>query len=132
MVEPGLWRYDVNTGVEDIVIDGSEEGSLFHFVGWPMESSKGNLNFFYSSSIGIPQGDVPLLMVRSAFDAPIDIEQIRPDSLQVQEVLWAPDGSLALIIQMQQNASGPVVLAKTDSSPLTVLINNAENLQWGP
>lgn len=132
LIEPGLWRYDVRSGAESVLIEGSEGDSVFNFVGWPLQGPVGELYYFYTSMAGFPDGDIPLLMIRSAADGNSDRVQLRSDSLVVREALWAPDGSLALIVQALQSSSGPLVLAKTDGSPLLILANDAQDLRWGP
>lgn len=132
LIEPGLWRYDAATGVEAIIIEGSESDSVFNFAGWPLQIENGDLYYFYTSTAGFPDGDISLLMVRSGPDGESGRQQLRTDSLMVREALWADDGSLALIVQSQQGISGPLVLAKIDGSPLLILANEAEQLRWGP
>ncbi len=132
LIEPGLWRYDANTGAEIVLIEGSESDSVFNFVGWPLQLDNGDLFYFYSSTAGIPEGDIPLLMMRSVADGTSDRQQVRSDSLIIREALWADDGSLALIVQSQQGSSGSLILAKIDGSPLLILANDAQQLRWGP
>jgi hypothetical protein len=132
LIEPGLWRYDANTGNESVVINGSDADSVFHFVGWPLQLESGELSYFYTSVVGFPDGDSPLLMLKSDADGQSNRRQLRADSFIVREALWAMDASLALIVQSQQGPSGPLVLAKADGSPLLILANNAQQLRWGP
>ena len=79
-----------------------------------------------------PEGDIPLLMVQSESDGQTNRQQLRSDILIIREALWARDASLALIVQSQQGPSGPLVLAKTDGSPLLILANDAQQMRWGP
>jgi len=132
LIEPGLWRYDAATGAESIIIEGSDADSVFSFAGWPLQVSNGDIYYFYTSTAGFPDGDIPLLMVSSGPDGESERQQLRADSLIVREALWADDGSLALVVQSQQGTSGPLVLAKIDGSPLLILANEAEQLRWGP
>jgi hypothetical protein len=132
LVSPGLWRYDANTGAEGILVAGSEEAGAFEFVGWPLQLPNGELLYFYASTAEVPEGDVPLLMLRSDPDAASGRHQLRPESFSILEALWAEDGSLAIIRQASGGAGAQVVLARSDGSPLKVLLNEAWELRWGP
>ena len=132
LVSPGLWRYDANTGAEGILVAGSEEAGAFEFVGWPLQLPNGELLYFYASTAEVPEGNVPLLMLRSDPDAASSRHQLRPESFSILEALWAEDGSLAIIRQASGGAGAQVVLARIDGSPLQVLLNEAWELRWGP
>jgi hypothetical protein len=132
LIEPGLWRYDASTGSESVVINGSDAESVFNFVGWPLQVEGGKLYYFYTSVVGFPEGDSPLLMLQSDADGLSNRTQLRSDSFIIREALWAEDASLALIVQSQQGPRGPLVLAKADGSPLLILANDAQQLRWGP
>jgi Tol biopolymer transport system component len=134
LIEPGLWRYNALTGEETEMIGRGDDG-LFEFVGWPLELADGNLQYFYSSSTEIPSSDLPLFMTRSEADGSSNRIQLRSDSFSnIGEVLWADDGSLALIVQLNPSGttSGSVVLAVSDDSQLEILLPDARDLKWGP
>ena len=133
LIEPGLWRYEAATG-KRTELAGSENGGLFQFVGWPFQLANGSLRYFYSSSTEIPAGDLPLFMMRSDSDGQTNRVQLRPDSFSnIGDVLWADDGSLALIVQLNSSGdpNGSVVLAFSDERQLQILIPSAHALQWG-
>lgn len=133
LIEPGLWRFDATNGKGSELLGVTEEG-MFQFAGWPLQLSDGGLRFFYTSSTEIPSGDLPLFMMRSDADGVNNRKELRPDSFSnIGEVLWAEDGSLALIVQLSPSgvASGPVVLAFSDDRQLQVLLPSAQNLKWG-
>lgn len=132
LVSPGLWRYDANTGAEGVLVAGSEGDGTFEFVGWALQLSNGELVYFYASTAEVPEGDVPLLMVRSALDGRSNRVQLRSESFSIREALWAEDGSLALIRLSSSSAGSQVVLAQGDGSPLQVLLSEARGLAWGP
>ena len=133
LIEPGLWRYNAKSGEENELLGFTSEG-MFQFAGWPLELADGSLRYFYTSSTEIPAGDLPLFMVRSDADGQANRMQLRPDSFSnIGEVLWADDGSLALIVQLNSSAdpNGSVVLAFSDERQLQILIPKAHALQWG-
>lgn len=134
LIEPGLWRYDAATGEPTELLGVNDEG-LFQFVGWPLQLADGSLRYFYTSSTEIPVSDLPLFMMRSDADGVSNRIELRPDSFSnIGEVLWAEDGSLALVVQMNPSggASGSAVLASSDGRQLQVLLNDAQLLRWGP
>jgi hypothetical protein len=74
-------------------------------------------------------------MMRSDADGVTGRVQMRPDSFSnIGEVLWAEDGSLALIVQLTTagDANGSVLLAFSDERQLQILIPSAHSLHWGP
>ncbi len=130
LVDSGLWRYDAQTGEETALIGSGSE--LFEFAGWPLQLANGDLQYFYTSSPNIPDGDAKLYMVHSAADGVNDRTQLRADAFVIREALWAQDGSLALIVQATGGSqSGPVVLARSDGTQLQVLLDEGRDLRWG-
>lgn len=132
LVEAGLWRYAAESGAENLLVAGSEEDGTFHLFGWPQQIYGGELFYFYSSTIGIPQGAMALFMMRSSLDGVGGQVQLRTEGFVLREALWAWDGSLAIVTETIQGAAGPLVLARTDGSPLKVLASEGSQLRWGP
>jgi Tol biopolymer transport system component len=134
LIEPGLWRFDPDSGSQTELI-ATEINGLFQFAGWPLQLTDGSLRYFYTSSTEIPSGDLPLFMMRSDSDGVNNRVQTRSDSFSnIGEILWAEDGSLALIVQLNPSgdASGAVVLAQSDGLQLQILMTDAKDLKWGP
>jgi len=74
-------------------------------------------------------------MMSSDLDGETNRVQLRPDSFSnIGEVLWAEDGSLALIVQLKPSGgtSGSVILAYSDGRQLQNLLIEAQQLRWGP
>jgi Tol biopolymer transport system component len=133
LIEPGAWRYEAQTGVSTRLLDAREEG-LFHFAGWPLYLPDGSLTYFYASSADAPEGDVPLYMVTGGLEGD-QRTQLRPDAFsKLVEVLWAEDGSLALVVQVRPDGgpAGSVLLAASDGRQLELLLDEARMLRWGP
>ena len=134
IIEPGLWRYDAETGKRKTLAGFGDDG-LFQFVGWPLQLTNDSLRYFYTSSTEIPAQDLPLFMMSSDLDGETNRVQLRPDSFSnIGEVLWAEDGSLALIVQLKPSGgtSGSVILAYSDGRQLQNLLIEAQQLRWGP
>jgi hypothetical protein len=136
LVEPGLWRYDTRTGVQSTLIESASD-ELYQFVGWPLQLANGDLQYFYASAAELPEdgSDLPLYMVRSAADGESSRSQLRSDAFSIIEALWAEDGSLALLVHASSSvsgASGPVALVFSDGSQIQGLLDEAQQLRWGP
>jgi dipeptidyl aminopeptidase/acylaminoacyl peptidase len=134
LFESGLWRYDANTGGESALIDGYSD-SVYNFVGWPIQLADGNLRYFYTSSTELPQGDQAFFMVSSKGDAVSVRRQLRPESFNVTDALWAEDGSFVLLVQPGQAGSGnsgAVVLVYSDGRNVLGLLDQAREPRWGP
>ena len=134
LIEPGLWRYHADTGKPTELVGTGDDG-LFQFVGWPFQLPDGSLRYFYTSSTEIPAGDLPLFMMRSDGDGVSNRVELRLDSFSnIGEALWAEDGSLALIVQLNPSdgTNGSVVLAFSDGRQLQILVAGAHELKWGP
>jgi hypothetical protein len=103
-----------------------------HFVGWPAQLPSGDLVYFHGERF-LPDVGVPLVMVQSHPDGSNRV-QLRPEVFYPSEALWAQARSLALIRRAYDEDGSQVVLARTDGSPLEVLLR-AEmiwSLAWGP
>ncbi len=133
LVVPGAWRYDAATGARNPLLHSGD--GLFHFAGWPLLTADGSLFYFYASSAEVPDGDVPLYMVRSGLDGLSERTQLRPDAFSnIGEMLWAEDGSLALVVQVGADggSAGSVLLAASDGQQLVLLLDEGHMLRWGP
>ncbi|MEX1247040.1 MAG: hypothetical protein WEA61_01040 [Anaerolineales bacterium] len=134
LIEAGLWRYDALAGVETRLLEAERDG-LFQFAGWPLQLADGELQYFYASTAEIPEGDVPLYMVRSSGDGVSGRTQLRSDAFSnIAEALWAEDGALALVVQARLDGGlgGSVVLAFSDGRQLQLLLDSAFQIRWGP
>jgi Tol biopolymer transport system component len=131
---PGLWSYDAETGEKTVLVGGPAEDRSNGFVGWPQQLTSGELVYFHANLDQFsPDVGIPLVMVSSPPDGS-KLDQVRPEKFHVIEALWAPDGSLALVLQPGDGDDRQVLLARTDGSPLQVLIEEEglRHLAWGP
>ena len=132
LVDSGLWQYQLKDGAEvSLILSGGSDASL-NFVGWPFQFENGDLQFFYSRSTGLPEGDVPLFMVKAELNTLDHPKSLREDAFLLQEALWAIDGSLAIVIPTLQGRPGPLVIAHSDGRSLEILFEGARMLRWGP
>ncbi|MFT3890186.1 MAG: hypothetical protein QM730_01010 [Anaerolineales bacterium] len=136
-----LWKVDANTGAVTTLIPGSAgDGNMMlmylHYE--PYLAPDGGLNFF---SAKIPEATghvnhVPMVIVRTK---PEDITAnwsiLRGDMLDlVDEVLWAPDASFAVVVFApieDQVTGGRAEIVSFNGTNNVPLVDYAENLKWG-
>jgi Tol biopolymer transport system component len=134
----GLWRYNALTGEKLELIPSVSPDETLNFIGWPMERPDGVLQYFFTNTAAPPSGTPPLTLVQSANDGVSERVQIRQESWDPHEALWAPDGSLVVLVEpyVQEAASpldGTIILidALTDE-PVRPLVVSGYRLRWGP
>lgn len=135
----GLWRYNALTGEKLELIPSVSPDETLNFVGWPMERPDAILQYFFTNTAAPPTGTPPLTLVRSANDGVSERVQIRQESWEPHEALWAPDGSLVVLVepyaqQAQPPLDGTIILidALHDDEPVRPLVVNGYQLRWGP
>jgi len=135
----GLWRYNALTGEKLELIPSVSPDETLNFVGWPMERPDAILQYFFTNTVAPPIGTPPLTLVRSANDGVSERVQIRQESWEPHEALWAPDGSLVVLVepyaqQAQPPLDGTIILidALHDDEPVRPLVVNGYQLRWGP
>ena len=137
MVESGLWRYRADNGEQSVLIPTTSEDNTLNFVGWPFILPNGNLFYFYNNMADFPEEETPLTLVHSAADGVSDRIQLRPETWQIYEALWTPDGSKVIAVQPplgEQNVyprRGPIVMIDISGSLVQPLAPSGYNLQWG-
>jgi Tol biopolymer transport system component len=132
-----LLQFDVlaQAGSTVIPCQFSEEG--YSNTGWPLLTPSGDLLYFYNyadSNEAYYSGHLPpWMMMRVKLSGAIDPVLVRSDlPVEVAEVLWDSDGTLA-IVSLGQFGSGPLALVLTNGSqPLQYLAPGGTNLRWGP
>jgi hypothetical protein len=137
LTNPGLWRYEAATGVESELIPTTSEDGTLNFVGWPHQRPNGDMLYFYNNTAEVPENETPLLMVISSQDGATGRVQLRPEYFVIYEALWAPDGSLAVLVQPPPGdpsfpRKGPIVLVDIAGNPIRPLVPSGYELQWGP
>lgn len=132
---PGFWRYDALTGAETVIVEGISEDGSMNFIGWPVQEKNGDLLYFASYLTRFsPDTGISLTMFRSKTDGSKQ-EQILDEPLRIWQALWAQDGSRAVILGRDDTGVVKLWLARTDGSPLEVLVDPAQgirSLAWGP
>jgi hypothetical protein len=133
LIEAGFWRYNALSGEVSELIAAETDG-LYEFAGWPLELASGGLQYFYASSAELGAADVPLYMVSSGPNGVDGRALVREEPFaNIGEVLWAPDGSLALIVQRRPEggAGGAVLVAFAGARQLQLLMDDGHAMQWG-
>jgi hypothetical protein len=86
------------------------------------------------------EGHTPLYMMRSDTDGKTGRTQLQPSVFQnINEVLWSPDTSFALVASVADSAATPgvfeggqVQILYSDARPSVILTQSGEQMKWGP
>ncbi len=137
MVDSGLTYLDASTGSVAILLPGSAPDGTYNFAAGPQVGRDGKLYFFFNNLPQIPMpGHTPLYLVRSGTDAVTGRTMLKKDPINfINEVLWAPDASLAIVAGGPTDEvweGGPAEIVYPDERPNVKLLDFAENLHWGP
>ncbi len=137
MVDSGLAYVNSDTGLESLLIPGSAPDGTYNFVAGPQVGPDGKLYFFFNNLPQIPTSShTPMSLFRADTDGVKDRTQLKKDVYpNINEVLWAPDASLAIIADGNTddvNAGGAAELVYPDGRPDVMLTDFAEGLHWGP
>jgi Tol biopolymer transport system component len=137
MADSGLGYADASTGNVTMLLPGSAPDTTFNFAAGPQVGRDGKLYFFFNNLPQIPTAShTPLYLVRSGTDGVTGRAQLKPDIYQnINEVLWAPDASLAVIADAPidaVNAGGTAEIVYPDNRPDVVLTEFAQDMHWGP
>jgi len=135
MISPGLWRIHTD-GKVDTLLSGEAPGSL-DFALSPIIGPDGQLYFFHNTMTTDDMiSRLPLYMVRSEPDGVTGRTNLIPTSFdELNEVLWAPDASFAVLaIAPAENIfqGGKAEIHYTDGSPAVPLLPFARDMRWGP
>jgi WD40 repeat protein len=138
MISPGLWRLDADGTVVALLSSDFSPGSPVHFAKAPILGPDGQLYFFYNSLTTVEEVEsrVPLYMVRSGPDGVTGRTNIIPTPFeQVNEILWSPDASFAILAiapvpDVYQGGQAEVIY--TDGRPAITLVPFARDMRWGP
>jgi hypothetical protein len=141
MIDSGLAYVDASTGLVTTLLPGSAPDGTYNFAAGPQVGLDGKLYFFFNNLPQIPiEGRTPLYMVRSETDGVAGRTNLQPSVFQnINEILWAPDASLALVGFVVASAGTPgvfdigqVQIVYPDNRPSIVLMPFAEQMHWGP
>ncbi len=106
----------------------------------PRFSADGNLYYLYAEVNDVTQTYPSLSLVYSVSDDISSRQRVRPESFNVLNTLWAPNGDGLLIVQNNGNSSFPtnILLVSIEPSlPIVTVIPDASkinpySLRWGP
>lgn len=137
MVDSGLAYVNGDTGLVNVLLPGSAPDGTYNFAAGPQVGPDGKLYFFFNNLPAIPTSShTPLSLFRAGTDGVTDRTQLKKDVYStINEVLWAPDASLAVVAEGNSdsvNAGGLVELVYPDSRPDVPLVHFGEGLHWGP
>ncbi len=137
MVDSGLYYADASSGQVKTLLPGSAPDATYNFAAGPQVGPDGKLYFFFNNLPQIPTGGhTPLNLVRSDTDGVTGRTQLIPETFQtINEVLWAPDASLVIVVQgpaPDVYSGGVATVVYPDGRPDVTLTSSAQDLRWGP
>lgn len=138
MLIPGLWRLNADGTVDTLLDSDMQSGGELHFAQAPLLAPDGRLYYFYNSLPAFEDfiSRLPLYMVRSAADGVTGRANLVTTPFeQVNEILWAPDASFAILAfaplpEIYQGGRAEMVYP--DGRPNAVLVPFARDMRWGP
>ncbi len=135
MVDSGLSYVNADTGTVAVLMPGSAPDGTYNFAAGPQVGPDGKLYFFFNNLPQIPTAHTPLSLYRADTDGVKDRTQLKKDVWQsINEVLWAPDASLAVIVNGSAPdvyTGGAALIVYPDSRPDVKLVDFAQDLHWG-
>ena len=137
MVESGLFRADTSTGDVTTLLPGAAPDGTYNFAWAAQVGADGKLYFLFNNLPEIPSsGHTPLYLVSAAGDGVTDRTQLRAEAFQnVNEILWAGDASLAILINSSSPdlfTGGEAQIVYPDGRPSIDLLPFAQSIRWGP
>lgn len=138
MITPGMWRLNADGTVVVLIDNDLISGDQVHYAQAPLLAPDGRLYYFYNTlpAEGEFVNRVPLYMVRSDPDGVTGrINLVATPFEGVNEILWAPDASFAILAiaplpDVYQGGKAEVVY--TDGRPGGTLVPFARDMRWGP
>lgn len=140
ITDSGLFFADATTGIVTVLLPGAAPNDTYNFAEAVQVGRDGKIYFFFNNLPSIPvSGHTPLVLVRSDSDGLAGRTQLQPDVFPaINEVLWAPDASLALIATTDPNskpvlyAGGQGQIVYTDGRPPVTIAPFVQSMHWGP
>jgi hypothetical protein len=136
MMESGLYHADAATGNVTALLPGSLPDGSYNFAYAAQVGLDNKLYFFFNNLDQIPvEGHTPLYLVRSDPDGAGNRTKLMPEAFSnVNEILWAPDASLAVVVTASdpnEYYGGEARAVYLDGRAVTVLASAARQLRWG-
>ncbi len=140
MVESGLYFANPSDGTVSTLLPGAAPNGTYNFADAVQVGPDGKIYFFFNNLPTIPvSGHTPLYLVRSDPDGATGRTQLLPDVFPaINEILWAPDASLAVLATADPNAKpenyqgGQAEVVYTDGRPPVTIAPFVQSMHWGP
>lgn len=137
MIDSGLLYADAGNGAVSVLLPGGAPDATYNFADAPQIGPDGKLYFLFNNLKEIPtSAHTPLYMTRADSDGVSGRVQLRPDAFEnVNEVLWAPDASFAVVAYAPTPdvyQGGRAVVEYLDGRPSVTLLDFALQMKWGP
>lgn len=134
---PGLRRYDVDTGVESVLLEYNPADDVLPLVAYARQLDDGQLYMFARRATTEEYAQALGLLDFSMCRAPVDDVSARvtlhADSYAIREALWARDGSGAVIADAGTGTGEdfPLVWLPADGGAAVALRARGSHLRWG-
>lgn len=129
-----FWVFDGKDGTPTELIPGMTEADFFNFCFFPTQIGD-TLYFFHTESSGEDAGVLNMHLVTSSLSAPAQMTILRGDVPTMDEALWAPDASFALVLERQPEVAEPwpgtLFLISTNNQPIVSLVSGVHDIKWG-
>lgn len=137
MTDSGLAYVNADTGAITPLLPGSAPDGTYNFAMGPQVGSDGKLYFFFNNLPQIPTGGhTPMSLYRADTDGVKERTQLSKEVFQnLNEVLWAPDASLAIVAEgptPDVYSGGVASILYPDGRPDVKLADFAQDMHWGP
>lgn len=137
MITPGLWLLN-SDGRVNALFESNYTSYPIHIALSPILGPDGKLYYFYNSVQNLDDlsGHTPLYMVRSELDGVSGRSNLIAQPFEnVNEILWAPDASLAIVAFAPTPdiyQGGRLEIHYPDGMPAVSLVPFAQDMSWGP
>jgi dipeptidyl aminopeptidase/acylaminoacyl peptidase len=133
----GLWLHTLDQASSIDLFSSSGSIGAYHIVGWPYLTSVYTIHAFYSETPVLNLDQFPLSLVEINLESSPRVTVLRTDTFFPKEVLWAPDGTLAVAIlplpaETAWSPSGALVLIPANDQQIIPLAASGYNIHWGP
>lgn len=136
----GLWWAPVSANQAEIqvsaLLPSFAADETYNFVGWPHFNPDTTIQYAFANFPLLPQQRFPLALYKASLATPDLRQMLRAESFLVDQILWSPNGDLALLVLPMPGSAwksgGPVILVAAGQEPATPLIEQGASLKWGP
>jgi hypothetical protein len=129
-----FWAFDGHTGAATVVIPQINKTEFYNYCFFPTRIGD-TFYFFHTETKSEQIYGQSLHMVTSSVSDPTQMTILRGDVPIMDDALWAPDGSFALVLQRLPDAVEPwpgmLLYIPSNTQPTISLISGVHAIKWG-